>query len=249
MVEQTPESRPRAPGQLGLVQEFINSGHIGAVGKRINPVVAEEIRERFAAGANRATLAKEYGLSMGFLSAIVRRAPLDDELPSVRAAAGWLAAHGLVDPGTSVSDDELERMLKLRAALRAMAVSNAGHDLDPAVLVSLNRIAASIPVVLHFEREPTLRQTARGVDAAIGRMLAVVAEAMLDGTWQRLKRCPGTGCPATFYDASKNRSGTWCSMSVCGNRAKVRNYQSRQRLPSAPIPPLPHMTAEEPTFA
>ncbi|HEV2869799.1 MAG TPA: CGNR zinc finger domain-containing protein, partial [Actinomycetota bacterium] len=32
-----------------------------------------------------------------------------------------------------------------------------------------------------------------------------------------------------FYDHSTNRSGTWCTMSVCGNRRKARAYRRRHQ--------------------
>ncbi len=50
---------------------------------------------------------------------------------------------------------------------------------------------------------------------------------MVDGTWSRLKAC--RQCEWAFYDWSKNRSGRWCAMSVCGNRTKVRAYRARRR--------------------
>jgi predicted RNA-binding Zn ribbon-like protein len=40
-------------------------------------------------------------------------------------------------------------------------------------------------------------------------------------------------CEWAFYDWSKNRSGTWCDMAVCGNRAKARAYRERRRGQSA----------------
>ncbi len=42
--------------------------------------------------------------------------------------------------------------------------------------------------------------------AALGLVVAVVAEAMADGTWSRVKACPGPHCGWLFYDASRNRS-------------------------------------------
>jgi predicted RNA-binding Zn ribbon-like protein len=50
---------------------------------------------------------------------------------------------------------------------------------------------------------------------------------MLDGTWVRLKAC--RNCHWSFYDYSPNRSATWCSMQLCGNRTKTRAYRSRRR--------------------
>jgi predicted RNA-binding Zn ribbon-like protein len=60
-------------------------------------------------------------------------------------------------------------------------------------------------------------------------LLAILAEAMVDGSWQRLKACPGRHCGWVFYDHSRNNSGRWCSMSVCGGREKARAHYHRQR--------------------
>jgi predicted RNA-binding Zn ribbon-like protein len=50
---------------------------------------------------------------------------------------------------------------------------------------------------------------------------------MSDGSWQRVKACRADDCHWAFYDFSRNRSGTWCDMAVCGNREKVRSYRER----------------------
>jgi predicted RNA-binding Zn ribbon-like protein len=68
-----------------------------------------------------------------------------------------------------------------------------------------------------------------GIDGAIGRLLAIVERAQCDGTWERLKGCPDSDCQWAFYDWSKNRSATWCSMETCGNRNKARTYRERHR--------------------
>jgi predicted RNA-binding Zn ribbon-like protein len=52
---------------------------------------------------------------------------------------------------------------------------------------------------------------------------------MAGETWDRLKACRLDDCQWVFYDHSKNRSRTWCSMRVCGNRAKARAYRERRR--------------------
>jgi predicted RNA-binding Zn ribbon-like protein len=71
---------------------------------------------------------------------------------------------------------------------------------------------------------------AAGLDRALGRLVAIAFLAGLDGTWAHLKECAGEDCNAVFYDRSKNHSGRWCSMSACGNRAKVRAWRERQRV-------------------
>ena len=61
---------------------------------------------------------------------------------------------------------------------------------------------------------------------ALAAVCAVALGAMLDGTWSRLKAC--RNCHWSFYDNSPNRSATWCSMQLCGNRTKTRAYRRRK---------------------
>ena len=67
-----------------------------------------------------------------------------------------------------------------------------------------------------------------GPDGALAALLVPVAEAMSDGSWARVKACRADDCHWAFYDFSRNRSGTWCDMAVCGNREKVRAYRARK---------------------
>ena len=42
-----------------------------------------------------------------------------------------------------------------------------------------------------------------------------------------VRKCAAPGCGWLFVDGTKNGSRRWCSMSVCGNRDKVRRYRRR----------------------
>ena len=59
--------------------------------------------------------------------------------------------------------------------------------------------------------------------------MAIVAAAVEHGRWARLKACPREECEWAFYDRSKNRSGRWCQMEVCGNIEKARAFRRRRR--------------------
>ena len=74
-----------------------------------------------------------------------------------------------------------------------------------------------------------LEAEGRGVDGALGRLLVIVYRAMETDTWSRLKACREDTCRWAFYDHSKNRSGHWCSMEVCGSRNKARQYRERRK--------------------
>ena len=48
------------------------------------------------------------------------------------------------------------------------------------------------------------------------------------GTWERLKVCRNDECQWAFYDHSRNHSGAWCTMAICGNRMKGRAFRTRR---------------------
>jgi predicted RNA-binding Zn ribbon-like protein len=149
---------------------------------------------------------------------------------SPHAAASWLADRGLVAPGTKLDRRDLERAVEFREGLRSLLEANNGDPLDDAAVAVVNDALANAALAVRFDRdgEPELAVEASGVDAAIARLAAIVYEAKVGGTWRRLKVCAADDCRWAFYDRSRNRSGTWCSMGVCGNRAKVRAYRERR---------------------
>lgn len=44
-----------------------------------------------------------------------------------------------------------------------------------------------------------------------------------------IKKCENPNCILYFYDISKNHTRRWCSMNVCGNRAKVAAHYKRHQ--------------------
>jgi predicted RNA-binding Zn ribbon-like protein len=75
--------------------------------------------------------------------------------------------------------------------------------------------------------EPRLLPVGDNLAGEVGTVLAAVARAAFDGTWERIKVCPADDCRVAFFDQSRNRSRSWCSMGVCGNRTKTRTYRAR----------------------
>ena len=59
--------------------------------------------------------------------------------------------------------------------------------------------------------------------------LACIAAAMTGDSGDRLKVCAEETCPWAFIDGSSNRSRSWCSMRVCGNRTRTRAYRARKQ--------------------
>jgi predicted RNA-binding Zn ribbon-like protein len=151
--------------------------------------------------------------------------------------AAWLLEQGLVDSEPAVSGRDLRRALDVREALRAILLAHTdGTSAPDDAARTLDEAAVRARLGLRFdERGSTaLEPASGGIDGALGRLLAVVHGAIADGSWVRLKACRDHDCEWAFYDHTKNRSGAWCTMDVCGNRAKARAY--RERRPPAPAP-------------
>ena len=158
----------------------------------------------------------------------------DVEALSVPAElAAWLREHDLVgdDRALAPGPADLRRALELREALRAHLFAHHDQPLADGAAQTLDAAARRARLTLRFSAgdATTLEPAADGVDGALGRLLAIVARAIEQGTWQRLKACPADACQWAFFDASRNRSAVWCDMRVCGNRAKVREFRERTR--------------------
>jgi predicted RNA-binding Zn ribbon-like protein len=153
-----------------------------------------------------------------------------DELATPAGYAAWLAAHDLPAGRRRPTASETARARDVREAIRALLLANNGEELDAGAIDALNRVAARVPVTYVFDRAGRLvaRATRETPDAALATILGVMQEAMLAGTWPRLKACRWDDCQWAFYDRSKNHSRSWCSMAVCGNRAKSRSYRARR---------------------
>jgi predicted RNA-binding Zn ribbon-like protein len=155
----------------------------------------------------------------------------EDELSSPDALRGWLAERGLLEPGTRADPADLERALDVREGLRAVLLTNNGLPLDAERIERLDRAVSRASVRVRFRpgEDPELVPDATGVDGALARLMAIVAASVEQGHWARLKACPREECEWAFYDRSKNRSGRWCQMEVCGNLAKARAFRERRR--------------------
>jgi hypothetical protein len=158
-----------------------------------------------------------------------------DSLGDVDALQEWLLARGLATPDLLIREGDRRRLLALREALRDVLDGRDHGGIDPAALAVVDDAAsgASVLVALAHDGSATLTPAVGGLDGFVARLLADIATAQLDGTWVRLKVCPRDVCRWAFYDHSKNRSGRWCTMAICGSRTKSARLRSRRQRVSA----------------
>jgi predicted RNA-binding Zn ribbon-like protein len=154
-----------------------------------------------------------------------------DELRSPRALVLWLARAGLISPDERAGRAALRRAIAVREALRTLLRANNGAALDLDAVAVLDAAARWSGLAIAFDPDGgvAVEPSKGGVPGAIGAILAVAVRSMTGGTWERLKVCRSTTCEWAFYDRTRNRSRRWCSMAVCGNRAKVGAYRARRR--------------------
>ncbi|MEU8698396.1 CGNR zinc finger domain-containing protein [Streptomyces sp. NPDC048680] len=118
----------------------------------------------------------------------------------------------------------------LREALRTVCLAHAGHrppDDDAASV--LDRLLAGAP--LRVTVDAVGAAALRPVEEPPGltaRVAAAIATASADGAWDRLKACEAADCRCVYYDRSPAGRRRWCSMSVCGARAKMRTYRAKR---------------------
>ena len=201
-------------------------------------------------GARSSVAAGRPGAAPGDLEqvrALVNSSDLEegtDDWATPAGLASWLERHGLapVEGPAAVSRADLGQAVALREALRdvlrahaAAPASSSAPSAGSAASASagsvagLRRIAAGLAPRFEVAEDGRigLEPAGSGVPGALARILLIAADAAAAGTWSRLKACAADDCQWAFYDRSPTRTGCWCSMRVCGARAKSRAYRQR----------------------
>jgi predicted RNA-binding Zn ribbon-like protein len=155
---------------------------------------------------------------------------LQDKFGDSERLARWLVERDLVPAGTRVSEADLRRALDARDGLQALLFANNGVEQEVEAVARMDRAlrGPGPRVRLRADSSPEFVPWRRDLGGALSLIGTIAAIAQLDGSWLRLKACPGEDCGWAFYDHSRNQAGTWCSMSVCGSRAKARDYRRRR---------------------
>ncbi|GAA2634851.1 CGNR zinc finger domain-containing protein [Actinomadura fulvescens] len=126
--------------------------------------------------------------------------------------------------------DRLDELLRLRTTVRDLATANTERQPPRHETVAeFNRIAAAHPQVVRLDHDVTDLSAELQAHHVAGEVVAAVHEAIIAGTWSRLKACANPECRWLFYDISRSHTGRWCSMAACGSLHKARAYRRRRR--------------------
>lgn len=197
-------------------------------------------------------------LALDFLNSVAAPRGSEIEwLGNGRDLLDWIGHAGLAPAAvlTRFREDAVQGELdsvaaqarQLREWFRAFVRDHAGRPLQPSALDDLdpiNRILAGgnsyrqIEAWKSPERDdapngPALRWRHERRWHSADALLLPLAEAMGDAICQadfaRVKNCEGPTCTLWFHDISKNHTRRWCSMAVCGNRAKAAAHRAKKK--------------------
>ncbi|WP_314174542.1 CGNR zinc finger domain-containing protein [Streptomyces winkii] len=157
----------------------------------------------------------------------------EDALSAPGGVAEFARRHGIEGlGGDDAAAHELAVLCELREALRSACLAHTGTDMPHGASEALRRRLEDAPLVVAVDEagRAALRpaEGLTGLPLLTARIAVGIATAEADGTWQRLKACEAHDCLWVFYDRSPAGRGRWCSMAVCGSRAKMRTYRAKR---------------------
>jgi predicted RNA-binding Zn ribbon-like protein len=170
------------------------------------------------------SLALNFSATLGF-----RAAERVERIATAEAFGAWLAAAGLAT-GVRPSAAEHRSAIELREAIfRAGEALERGAHPAVADIATIN--AAARGGVAPIQLDPhTLEARPVTPDPVRSALAAIAADAIDTFAHERarLGRCEGVACGALMLSSARGAKRRWCSMTVCGNRAKVAAYRARQ---------------------
>jgi predicted RNA-binding Zn ribbon-like protein len=190
--------------------------------------------------------------ALDFLNSIATPADAPiDWIDNGEGLLSWLVHGGLLSAGDAKSlrrqtarpqlDAVAAEAQRLREWFRGFVVKHKGRPLVSNALAELGPLNRLLErdekydqIILRrhegveaFAMRPTRRaRSPRTLLAPIGEALArfVCEEDFAD-----VKACEGPGCTLMFVDHTRGRARRWCSMAICGNRAKQAALRQRRK--------------------
>ncbi|MET9429483.1 MULTISPECIES: CGNR zinc finger domain-containing protein [unclassified Streptomyces] len=150
-----------------------------------------------------------------------------DLLTGLEGLAVWLAANGLdTDARFRADAPTLERTLAARDALAA-AVDRPG---DTAAAAAVNEVLGHGRIRALLTAEGPAEE-AEFADPSWGPGWLAARDYLdlLRTAPDRIRACAHKACVLHFFDTSRNGTRRWCSMAVCGNRAKASRHYARTK--------------------
>ncbi|MGY4399019.1 putative RNA-binding Zn ribbon-like protein [Sphingomonas sp. UYAg733] len=142
--------------------------------------------------------------------------------------ARWLVAADLAATLPEAGGDDLADAHRLREAIYALAKARLPGGTDAAAARDvLNEIAGAPSAIPRLSGDGIVQLI--GTAGALLVSLARDAVHLFGGeAADRIRQCQSPTCTLFFIDTSRAADRRWCSMSGCGNKAKVAEFRRRK---------------------
>ena len=117
------------------------------------------------------------------------------------------------------------------AIIYSDAAASTQPNLDLSALnVFLAQGASCLELHAHPSRELHIERvySASTPEALLAPLAESAAELLAHADFDLIRQCEGQDCVLWYYDRTKAHRRRWCSMAICGNRAKVAAFRERQ---------------------
>ena len=157
----------------------------------------------------------------GVLASLRKRAvpgEIDDVAAQARALREWF--RGFVNEywGKPLPVTALRKLAPLNRLL--------ARDEEYGQIVARDRKhGAAAPSDLQWDVQRRWRST----DVLLIAVAKAMAELVCSEDFSDIKGCEGHACTLFFLDKTRARSRRWCSMAICGNRAKQAAHRTRAK--------------------
>lgn len=158
----------------------------------------------------------------------------------------------LLNSGVAPGGDALRDPVSFSVFCKSLSIDQPKDAVDEPLLVLMRELRGSVcaciaePASLRAQRLemlsgkarlvlgiddtglPALRSEAKGSARIMAQFIIEINAAAASGAWSRIRVCAAPECNKAFFDGTRSRTRRWCSMSTCGNRAKVSEYRDRK---------------------
>ena len=153
-----------------------------------------------------------------------------ERLTSPKRLELWLSANDLMNTSATATADDLHHAQDLREAIHrigtAVCENRQASRTDVAIVNTASELGSA-----HLVLQGGRALWKSGGDNPIRDALSIVAAdavAVLGGEDRdRVKACQGDGCTGLYVDTSRGNNRRWCSMNICGNKAKKSAMTAR----------------------
>jgi len=147
------------------------------------------------------------------LKSLAMPGEMDAVAAQARSLREWFRGFVRARSGTKLRVDDLQDLEPLNRLL--------GRDEQFGRIVADATNGPSALTLKSLRRWRTPESLLLPIDVEIARFLG-------SGDFEYVKACEGATCTLLFVDRTRGRARRWCSMAICGNRAKQAAHRNRR---------------------